>query len=95
MAVFSYIGFLQRQSNNEATKDIFTPKKLHDIVRRAVTSFPTKQEIPHLKNTFWIDYIHVNKLLDKYLEIVADKDKLVCYQNFMGLMPTNMELVLR
>ena len=65
------------------------------LFNRALSSIPTVCDIPHYPGSTWLNYQHVNRVIDLYIASVPKDDRLSEYQLILEKMPLNVELLLR
>ncbi|KAL5010976.1 hypothetical protein ScPMuIL_013281 [Solemya velum] len=70
-------------------------RRLYGLVRRCLTSIPTKFVIPMCQGRYWIDYRFVNRVIEIYMKTVPADRKLSVLGTFVNIFPSNTDLVLR
>lgn len=87
----SYLSFCQKQLKNKTTNT----KQFVDLVNRCITTIPTKFEMPYTTGHYWLNYTHVNQIIEQVIEGLSTDDKLATYESFINGMPGNLDLILR
>ncbi|XP_078335066.1 zinc finger C3H1 domain-containing protein-like isoform X2 [Crassostrea virginica] len=89
-----YLAFCQRLLLAKENITMGT-KTYISLFNRALSSIPTVCDIPHSPGSTWLNYQHVNRVIDLYIASVPKDDRLSEYQLILEKMPLNVELLLR
>lgn len=65
-----------------------------NLFSRALSSIPVMFDTPHSSGSTWLNYHHVNRVIDLYINSVPKDDRLSEYQLILEKMPLNVELLL-
>ena len=83
------------KENKDSKNTNLQTKKFVDLVRRCVTSIPSKFEVLHRPGVMWANYDHVNSVIEHYVNCVPEEDRSTEYRMFVEMMPLNVNLLIK